>query len=94
MVFHTFIKEVSDMTEKKDIRSTREKEAAELEAKAKAIRRAEKAFWQEVESRLPEVKTRFHLTDEKRDFHKPAESAASSFQMHTNKGTPGSAEGG
>lgn len=73
---------------------SRLEQAADFDAKAKAMRRAEKAFWEEVENRLPEVKERFDLESKtKSDFHKPAESAASSFQMHTNKGTQGSAEG-
>ena len=41
----------------------REQEAFDLEAKAKAIRKAEKAFWTEVEERLEEVKKRFHLVE-------------------------------
>ena len=46
-----------------DIRTKREREAADLEAKAKAIRRQEKAFWAEVEERLDEVKKRFDMSD-------------------------------
>lgn len=46
-----------------DTRTKREREAADLEAKAKAIRRAEKAFWSEVEERLDEVKERFGMSD-------------------------------
>ncbi len=45
----------------------RQIEAAKLEAQAKAIRRAEKAFWNEVEERLDEVKERFDLTDRESD---------------------------
>ncbi len=48
-------------------RTKRELEAADLEAKAKAIRRAEKAFWNEVEERLDEVKDRFGLSDKFND---------------------------
>ena len=46
-----------------DNRTKREREAADLEAKAKAIRRQEKAFWAEVEERLDEVKERFGMSD-------------------------------
>ena len=46
-----------------ETRTKRELEAAKLEAEAKAIRRAEKAFWSEVEERLPEVKKRFCMSD-------------------------------
>lgn len=46
-----------------DNRTKREREAADLEAKAKAIRRQEKAFWSEVEERLDEVKERFGMSD-------------------------------
>ena len=48
-------------------RTKREIEASELEAKAKAIRRAEKAFWVEVEERLDEVKRRFDVSDKFED---------------------------
>ena len=44
-------------------RKTRREEAAELEAKAKAIRRAERAFWEEVEGRAEEVKIKLGLSD-------------------------------
>ncbi len=44
-------------------RTKRELEASELEAKAKAIRRQEKAFWDEVTQRLDEVKDRFGMSD-------------------------------
>lgn len=40
-------------------KTKRELEAAAHEAKAKAIRRAERAFWAEVEERLEEVKEKF-----------------------------------
>ena len=46
-----------------DTRTKREREAADLEAKAKAIRRQEKAFWDEVKERLDEVKERFGMSD-------------------------------
>lgn len=46
-----------------DNRTKREREAADLEAKAKAIRRQEKAFWDEVKERLDEVKERFGMSD-------------------------------
>lgn len=45
------------------IKSKRADEAAELEAKAKALRRAEKAFWDEVYERLPEIQNRFNMSD-------------------------------
>ena len=44
-------------------KTKRAREAAALEAKAKALRREEKAFWDEVEERLDEVKARFNLSD-------------------------------
>ena len=44
-------------------RTKRELEASDLEAKAKAIRRQEKAFWDEVTERLEEIKERFGLSD-------------------------------
>ncbi len=48
------------MTEEK---SQRELKAAKYEAEAKALRRAEKAFWIEAEERLEEVKKKFKLSD-------------------------------
>ena len=61
--------------------------ASKLEAEAKAIRRAEKAFWADVESRLDEVKERFHLSDI--SGNKPEGSAASSFDASTSEGYRG-----
>ncbi len=46
-----------------EIKSKRAEEAAELEAKAKSLRRAEKAFWDEVDERLPEIQNRFNMSD-------------------------------
>ena len=46
-----------------EIKSKRAVEAAELEAKAKTLRRAEKAFWDEVNERLPEIQNRFNMSD-------------------------------
>lgn len=43
--------------------TSRTERAAKLEAEAKAMRRAEKAFWTEVEDRLDEVKEHFSLVD-------------------------------
>lgn len=64
----------------KDKPKTRMEQAADFEAKAKAIRRAEKAFWAEVEQRLPEVKKRFNLTEKvQTDFHKPEADHRPSF---------------
>lgn len=64
----------------KDTRSAREKEASEMEAKAKALRRAEKAFWEEVEQRLSEIKKRFNLSNTvKADFRKPEADHRPSF---------------
>lgn len=38
------------------------KRLRELQAKEQRIRRQEKAFWNEVEERLPEIMERFNLT--------------------------------
>ncbi len=44
-------------------RTKREIEASKLEAEAKAMRRAEKAFWSEVEERMDEIREHFDMSD-------------------------------